>query len=591
MTRARVCWAVGAAALACLALGLLPGAAHAASGALPELTGPAPDGLTLALRRARISEATYALERARALFDLEGVRAHYGRVAAPDPRSATLVLRDLVVRFNELSAEEQEAAERLLARPTARFGDARLGDARPDNPASGEDILYPPEALAAYFYICPAQFCINWVEASSQAPPAVDSNGNGLRDFIDATIQTMTEVWDAEIVRLGFRPPKSDLDSPDPLQFNTNGLIDIYITDLGSLGGLFGYCTTDDPKAFDPNYPGLDASAYCVIDNDYSPKQYGDEGGLRGLRATLAHEFFHAVQYAYNLFQDDWLLEGAAAWMEDYVYDDANTPYIYLLPSPVTVPGVPLDFDDKRDGSPLGNLKYGAFTFLQYLTETFDTGLMRQIFEAGDGIPGKPAYWAAYAVDIALQSRGSSFRSAFADFGVAIIAPFLFFEEGADWFVPDKLGNPVPAEAPLPGAATLTGKKKKVGPKAVVSDHQTNVFRVFRPGAGVKPKAKLRVTLDLPDYLTGPEATLVVIGRNGAITKISAFRLDDAGDGTLTVPFGRVQRVILVLTNASDRFDGCTLETFEVNVTCHGFALDDDVPYLYTAQLVGQTPG
>jgi hypothetical protein len=578
--------AVALAGLACLLAALLPGVARAASDARPALTAEPPDAVTLALRQGRLSEAQYALERARALFDLQGVRARYGRVAAPDPRSATLVLRDLVVRFDELSAADQQAAKRLLARPTAGFGERWPAAARPDDPTSGEDILYPPEGLAAYFYTCPAQFCVNWVQASTQAPSLSDLDGNGRSDFVDAVIQTMTEVWNAEIVQLGFRPPKSDLDSPDPFHFNVNGLTDIYITDLGSLGGLFGYCTTDDPKAFDPNYPGLDASAYCVIDNDYSPQQYGDEGGLRGLRATLAHEFFHAIQYAYNLFQDDWLLEGAAAWMEDNVYDEADTPFIYLLPSPVVNPNIPLDLDDKRSDSVLSNFKYGTFTFLQYLTETFDPGLMRQIFEAGDGIPGKEPAWAVDAVDIALQSRTSSFRSAFADFGVAIIAPSLFFEEGANWFVPDKLGNPVPAEAPLPKAATLTARKKTIGPKAVVMDHLTNVFRVFRPGAGVLGKAKLRVTLDLPEWDTGPEATLVVVARNGSISSIRPFRLNNAGDGTLTVPFGKVRSIILVLTNASNRFVDCTLQTFEVNVTCHGTPLDDDVPYLYTARLV-----
>ena len=74
---------------------------------------------------------------------------------------------------------------------------------------------------------------------------------------------------------------------------------------------------TDDPHANDDGYRYRDYSAYVVVDDDFSTAQLGASGGLGGLRATAAHEFFHAVQYAYDSSEDAWLTEGTAVWMED----------------------------------------------------------------------------------------------------------------------------------------------------------------------------------------------------------------------------------------------------------------------------------
>ena len=51
---------------------------------------------------------------------------------------------------------------------------------------------------------------------------------------------------------------------------------------------------------------------------------------------TAAHEFFHAVQFAYNAFQDSWLLESTAAWVEDEAFDSVNDNYQYLRSSALT---------------------------------------------------------------------------------------------------------------------------------------------------------------------------------------------------------------------------------------------------------------
>ena len=102
--------------------------------------------------------------------------------------------------------------------------------------------------------------------------------------------------------------------------------------------GLSGYVATDDPNANDDSYPYRNYSTYIVVDDDFSDSQLGSSGGLGGLRATAAHEFFHAVQYAYDSSEDPWLTEGTAVWMEDEVADDVNANRRWLRSSRARAP-------------------------------------------------------------------------------------------------------------------------------------------------------------------------------------------------------------------------------------------------------------
>ena len=99
------------------------------------------------------------------------------------------------------------------------------------------------------------------------------------------------------------------------------------------LRGLYGYCTSDDPS----RRTARAVSAYCVVDDDFARSQFsGSANGLRALKVTAAHEFFHAVQFAFDWLEDLWLMEGTAAWIEDEVYDSVNDNIQYLRTSPVS---------------------------------------------------------------------------------------------------------------------------------------------------------------------------------------------------------------------------------------------------------------
>ncbi len=490
-------------------------------------------------------QADRALQRASALYA--------GPASSPDPREATLILRDLVLRLDDLSPAERARAESLLARPDD-------GAADPDQQGYSVPAAQP---------LCSEHFCLHWVATSHDAPAPADTNANGLPDQVDLTSRVLEEVWQKEVVEYGYRPPKADDASPN---HGPDGRIDIYLADIGD-DGIYGFCTTDDPTAASgPNGP-WDVSAYCVLDNDYTPSQFvGAASGAAALQVTAAHEFFHAIQFGYDFLEDGWILEGTAVWMEDEVYDDVDDNYQYLEKSPLSRPDVPLDLAVTDFDSPLGGYQYGAFVFWRFLSEQFGgPDVIRRTWEFADGRPGAQDQYSLKAVDSALRERGSNVRAAFARFGAANAHPASFYEEGAGY----------PA-APVGTRATLTPRRQKAA-ATLQLDHLTTWYGSFRPGPAVPDGSLLRLTVDLPPRRRGGEATLIVVPRSGD-PKLVAMTLDARGDGTRTLRFSArdVQEVELVLSNASGRF-----RCWErLPLVCQGQPLDDSQPYRYEARIL-----
>ena len=274
-------------------------------------------------------------------------------------------------------------------------------------------------------HVCGPHVCVHWVNTTSDAPPLADANRNGVPDQVDRTLDAFETAWRVEVTRMGFRAPMSDGSSAD---HGPNDLLDVYLADVGA-SGLAGYVATDDPHANDDAYPYRNYSAYIVVDDDFSTAQLGSSGGPGGLRATAAHEFFHAVQYAYDSGEDPWLTEGTAVWMEDAVADDVDANRRWLGSSALEHPWDPVD-------SSRGLNEYGAWIFWRFLTESRggrDGGatLIRRVWElAADG-PGDPDLFSAQALQQVLGSSGRSLAGALATFGAWNLAPAAFYQEGA----------------------------------------------------------------------------------------------------------------------------------------------------------------
>jgi hypothetical protein len=543
------------------------------------LTRSAPDGLTRALAHGELTQAQYALERATSLFHPARVAARYGPITRPNPHDATLILRDLALRVRYLeSPADQARAAAILARPT-------------DNPdANDPDNTYGATAEATP--LCGTHVCVHYVTSGPHAVDLADGGDPGTTpDYVDSALNVFeNEVWAQEVTTMGYRAPKSDASSVNNGASSadaTGGKFDVYLVDLGD-DQLYGYCTTDDPN-FDPGstYDFFDASAYCAVDNDFSASQFPTHTPLQNLQVTAAHEFFHAVQFAYDAADDQWFMEATATWMEDEIYNDVNDNLQYLVDGPL---GKPLTSLDKgaTNSNPCCHV-YGDWIFFRFLSEKFNSSLIKTIWSKADASEdtdmGGPDGigqddFSIQAVNRVLSSGGrGGFRANFADFG------WMNRVAGVNGVYQEGQANHYPQSPLTSSANTLSGSNRSKS-KSIVLKHQANAYYEFKRGNGLGSHAKLTLALNLPSKSTGAAASVLVFKKNGGISPFT-LGITSSGGGTFKVPFGSgVSKVDVVLTNGSTRYKLATCFSFSTPYACGGAkSQDDGAAYKFTAKV------
>ena len=461
---------------------------------------------------------TTVLDRAR------GALSGTASEATGEPVEATLALRDLFVARPALSPRDRELADAVLARPTQGDQDA-YGDG------------YPPGATLKRR--CQGNFCLHWVTTTSDAPPN--------KAWRDKTLLTMNQVWKREIGRLGYRKPV-----PDGRR-GGNSTFDVYLKDLGQRG-LYGYCAPERRK------PGTkwQASGYCVLDNDFAEKQYGAPP-VQSLRVTAAHEFFHAIQFAYDYGEDPWFMETTATWMEERFADGANDNRQYLPFGQVARPSSSLDVH-----KPSGFNQYGNWPFFEFLSSHFGPSLVRKIWNKAATFQGAPDHYSINAVAAALQEYGG-LPDVFAAYAAANTTPGSSYTEGRHW-----------PKAAVSQRWTLgSGNARRAATFRI--NHLSSRTTMVKPGTTLSGRRwTLRIVVDGPHRRTSPAAYLT-IQRKQASTVRRTLPLDRRGRGATTVAFSsrRVRSVSITLANASTRYD-CWQKT---DYACQGEPLDDRAAY------------
>ena len=567
--RVRVVLAIGAALLCFSAADGAIGAtgvpvervADQAPQAPPARVASGADALDRALRRGAITRPRYALARARSLFEIGRVRRTYGAVRAPGPQDATRVLQRLELSLGDLGHRARRRASAILARPTDGAKD-QFGDGY-TVPAEVQCLEKQTPSLES------RQLCVHWVESTADAPPLTDTTpANGIPDQVDRTIATLGEVWDEEIGAMDFRAPLQD-SGPGKGQGPNNGL-DLYLADVGA-DRLFGYCAADPKKKKRrgrPPKPRLRAPGYCVVDDDFAAAQYEppSPSGLPALRVTVAHEFFHAVQFAYEYSgKDQWLKEGTAAWIEDELYDSIDANRLYLPESAVAQPEIPLDHaglaTDAQD------YEYGAWVFWRFLSEYVGADTIREVLEATAPTSNsdRSAVAALNQVVSGLTSTPdcilcdpASFREAFAEFALWNLFyddPF-FYEEGPDWFA--VLHEVLP---PYDALYLMDAEYAFTGERSIRLDGLSQGHLTFRVDPGLAPDSQLNVT-SLGASFDGALEVTALVEFVGA-TDLAAY---DMGGGNQGLGFPAAEAVTLVYSNAA--------------------AGPDDEAYEYSAELV-----
>lgn len=480
-------------------LGLVATALSTPAGAAPQARAGATQAKPTA-KHDRTWRANAALARAQKAFS--------PTTPASERPDATLALRNLWLLKDALSPEQQAAAARLSRRPDKP---ATIGD---------ENVLlhYDPAELN---------------------PAAFDQN---------TALSVLKYVADT-YAGSGYRRPKSDG------RRGGDGRIDVYLDSLEP--GLYGYCTID--KA--PKPPRFDVPAFCVLDNDYAG--FPSHTPVQNLEVTVAHEYTHATQFAYDVAEDGWFLEGTATWAEDEFYDDVNDNVQYLRRSPITVPGRPIDkFEDG------GVFHYGVWNFFRFLTERHPAktgalpGLLLQMWKYADSSKGpRKDRFSTRAIDKALRKQGSSLASEFTLYSAATRLTHVFFNEGAEQNYPTK---------PLAGRAGLSAGKRKTFRANL--DHLTSATFQLVPGGGT---SKLKLRFAMAPKATGSRAVAVVYRTDGTYD-VQVVKINRRGKGAKKLAFdGTVSAVDVTLVNASTKVREC-YQHARNPISCSGEAVNDN---------------
>ncbi|QIK75863.1 MXAN_6640 family putative metalloprotease [Nocardioides piscis] len=446
--------------------------------------------------------------------------------ARPTDPSATLALRDLWLSRPDLAEGEEDEADALLARPTDGAADPH-----------GNGYTVPATST------CGPTTCIHHVATTADAPPSAD--------WVSLTLATMERVHDREVEQLGFRPPVSDGTA------GGDARVDVYLKDLGT--GLYGYC------AAEKRVSGRTASGFCVLDNDYSNEQFpSPTTPEQDLAVTAAHEFFHAVQFAYDYTEDPWMLESTATWMEEQVADDVNDNRQYLRYSQLRAPFVPLDAVSSTYG-----FQYGNWIFWEYLSQRFGPGIVKRVWRAA------PRRYSLAAINNALSRKRQTLPEVYADFAAANTHPLDSYAEAP--------GVPEFAPAPALADVTLTRATRRHKERASI-DHLASETVHVRPAAELTGRRwRLRVAVRGPRSPVVGAARLVLHRVDGTVAT-RRLRFNKRGRAVQRAPFAasKVVAVTISIVNASTRFR-CGRQT---DFACRGIARDDDERFTVVATAI-----
>ena len=276
---------------------------------------------------------------------------------------------------------------------------------RPTDPRYPESSYYYGNVAIWYYDTPQGHFRIHYTE-DSLSRHRIDGSDDH-QDTIPAYIQNLAtyldQVWIKEIDDMGYVPPT--LDGSVDGGFD---LFDVYVLDINA----YGYTSIASKLA------------YMVIHNDFIgfSSNYDPEGSQKGnMKVTVAHEFFHAIQYEYNDWSSLWWEEMSAVWMEDEVFDDVDD-YLRYLPDRLNNLHLSLDYDLSNPAY----FVYGGVIWAKFLSETYGTDIIRHVFERSSEIYLYPA---KQATEDILLNNNADWSEALAQFYIKNLT--MDYEEGA----------------------------------------------------------------------------------------------------------------------------------------------------------------
>ena len=259
--------------------------------------------------------------------------------------------------------------------------------------------------------------------------------------FADSTATILEEAWNFYINRLKMRTPKGPSTSIHYQQKTKEGLYPVEIIDINqirnnitNIGGCaenFGitypyddkgssiiflendfYSTCPNKNNQDTIFVHGDTCLYTTPTNPLRNKTHNflySKEWNKGIRVTIFHEFYHAIQLSYisYLINESFWFEASAAGFEEITNPEIDDYFRYL----------PSFFE--RTGKPLSNTfqNYGASTLLLYLYHKISNNIDRSIWESYSKNPSKNF---EYQFESALKELRLDADSVFHDYAVRL---------------------------------------------------------------------------------------------------------------------------------------------------------------------------
>lgn len=415
---------------------------------------------------------------------LDAFREPLAAGGAAGVRDATAALRDLAVSLPALAGRDRELARDLLARPTDKSSRSYFGKEAPTSPA------------------CGPLFCVHWTNNGRNRPSS--------SAFLNQVSTAIDRSYDVENSALGWRRAKPDGRLGARQGVGADGQVDVYVTELGR--NLYGYAAND------PGQKGARRHAYLVLDQDYkgfpSPP-------IQSMRVTVAHEYNHILQFGYDTFEDLWLFESAATWMEEKVFPEIDD-YLNYLPGMARRPQEPLTGTSTR--------VYAEAVWNHWLSARFGDDAVRRTWE----VSRAERHFAIDSYNAAIKAlAGPGFARELGE----------FFAASAEW----KVSAAFPDHDSYPDV----DRSGRVGSATRTMTLDNTAYRLYK----VKGLAGPSVTLEVKAE-RGTRSSISLVGRSGEsgpVTIETAY-LGKGGYGEVTLDDpGSFSRVTAVVANVDGR--------------------------------------
>lgn len=246
---------------------------------------------------------------------------------------------------------------------------------RPTDTSSGLMWRFAATETVENFGADGGAYRVFFTRAGVNAVPATDANDSGVPDFVEVVDSAYEEVGALYHGPLGYRRPVSDGTIP-----NNGGddRFDIYLVDFArAADGAFrvDQCPPTSPSK---------CIGYVVQENDYAG--YGYPSTTIANRILASHEYFHAVQAAYDDDQSVVVSEGTAVWASERFDPSLNDfeafVHGYLERTDRSI--------DSPPPGPVPTFAYGSAIFFKFLTERHDDALIRKLWEHLENGQGDP---------------------------------------------------------------------------------------------------------------------------------------------------------------------------------------------------------